>query len=82
MLPSGEERVTLEAGFLWQQVTRSNKKLGIEASVLNFVPVSGGTYEIMRVRFSNIGKGKISLTGISGVPLFGRSGQFAGPPSC
>jgi hypothetical protein len=68
-----EESTKLEAGLLWQKVTRKNKKLGIEATVLSFIPVRDGAYEIMQVQIKNISRRPLRFIATSAIPLFGRS---------
>ena len=70
----GEADETLvEAGFLWHKVIRINKKLGIKAEVLNFVPSQNETLELMSVEIANISKKKLKITATSAIPLYGRS---------
>ena len=70
---ASDETVELEAGFLWQRVTRTSRRLGIQATVLSFVPSTGGTFEIMRVEIKNISKKPLSFTPVSAIPMYGRS---------
>src|SRR4051812_48128785 len=35
-LKASDEPTNLDAGFLWHELTRTNKKLGLQAKVLNF----------------------------------------------
>jgi cellobiose phosphorylase len=63
----------MDAGFLWQETTRTNKSLGLEARVLNFVPPNRGTFEVMYVEIKNISKKKLTVTPTSAIPLYGRS---------
>jgi len=67
------ETVELEAGFLWQRVTRTNRKLGVKTSVLSFVPSTGGTFEIMRVEITNISRKPLAFTPVAAIPMYGRS---------
>ena len=69
----GEERTTLEAGFLWQKVTRENTAMGIKAEVTNFVPVTEDKVELMRVTLTNIGEEPLFLTPTAVIPLYARS---------
>ncbi len=72
-LKKGEEKVELEAGFLWQRIKRSNKKLGLEAVTLNFVPTSGEKLELMMVEVKNTSRKPLTIKATSALPLFGRS---------
>lgn len=65
--------VSYEAGLLWQRVTRRSRAYGVEASVLSFVPATGGTYEVMSVEIANISKKPIEFVATAAIPLYGRS---------
>jgi cellobiose phosphorylase len=67
------EPVSYEAGFLWQRVTRRSRARGIEASVLSFVPATGGAYEVMFIEVKNVSKKPVQFTATSAIPLYGRS---------
>jgi cellobiose phosphorylase len=69
----GEERTTLEAGFLWHKVTRENTAVGIRAEVTNFVPVTEDKVELMRVTLTNISEDLLTLTPTAVIPLYARS---------
>jgi len=68
-----DDNVTLEAGFLWQKLTRSNPLNGVQATVTSFVPSAGGTFEIMHVELKNIAPKTIEFTPVAAIPLYGRS---------
>jgi cellobiose phosphorylase len=70
--PSIEE-VTVEAGFLWHKLNRSNKNIGLHAETINFVPSSADNVELMKVTLTNISKSKISFTPTAAIPIYGRS---------
>ena len=57
------EDVVLKAGFLWQSVTRTNRKYGISAKVTNFVPVQNDLVELMKVTLTNTGNKLYSIDG-------------------
>lgn len=67
------ETCHLEAGALWQRVTRENKPLGLRSVVTSFVPAGPEQVEILRVELTNIGRKPLSLTPTSAIPLFARS---------
>ncbi len=67
------ERVSLEAGLLWHQVTRENRRLGLRAEVTNFVPAVPDHVELMRVRVTNIAKKALRVTPTAAIPIYGRS---------
>lgn len=61
---------TLEAGFLYQKITKRIPCLNIE--ILNFIP-HNICAEVMRIKISNTGKKDFTFTPTSSIPLFGRS---------
>lgn len=67
------EKVTLEAGMLWHKVIRENEGLGLKCEILNFVPATDDTLELMIVSLTNTGKSRIKITATSAIPIFGRS---------
>ncbi len=70
---SREDRCSLEAGLLWQTVTRSSARMGLRAAITSFIPSSGLPVEIMRVTLTNITERTIRFTPIAAIPFFGRS---------
>lgn len=70
---NSEESVKLEAGFLWQKVSRENRSLGIKSDIINFVPVSEDKVELMKVTFTNITNEHMKVTPTAAVPIYGRS---------
>lgn len=69
----GEDQATLEAGFLWQKVTRRNSTLGIKAEVTVFVPVTDDKVELMRVTLTNTSEDVMTLTPTGVIPMYARS---------
>ncbi len=67
------DEVTLQAGFLWHQVNRENKTIGLRAEITTFVPPSADTVELMSVRITNISTHLIQFTPTASIPIFGRS---------
>ena len=67
------ESVTLEAGFLWQRITRENACLGLRAEITVIVPPSADAVELMQVTLTNTGDAPITLTPTAAIPLYGRS---------
>jgi len=63
---------TLRAGFLWHEVMRANKKMGLEARILSFVPVSGAPIEVMRVTLANTSSKEITIIPTAAIPIYGR----------
>jgi cellobiose phosphorylase len=67
------EKVTLEAGFLWHRIMRENVKIGIRATITNFVPHGGGYRECMEVILTNIRSTDMEITPTAAIPIYGRS---------
>ena len=67
------EEVKLEAGFLWHKLIRENKKIGIKAEIINFVPVTKDKLELMAVTIKNTGDSQKQITPTAAIPIFGRS---------
>ncbi len=63
----------LEAGQLWQRVSRENKNLGLKSEILSFVPIGSDALEIMQVRLTNISKKSLSFIPYAAIPLYARS---------
>lgn len=70
---SNEDEVTLDAGFLWHQITRENDRLGIKAEIVNFVPATTDTVELMKVKLVNTGSHPLRITPTAAIPIYGRS---------
>ncbi len=62
----------LEAGFMWQTVTRSSDTYKLTAKVTSFVPLEHNI-EIMHVRITNNASDVQLLTPTIAVPIYGRS---------
>ena len=69
----GEETVSVYGGLLWQETVRENRRLGIRARVLSFVPSDDRRVELMRVTVENTGAAPLALTPTAAFPLYGRS---------
>ncbi len=67
-----QEKSVLTAGLMWQSVTRTSEKYGLEAKITSFVPVDHDV-EIMRVEIKNCGDRELSFVPVAAVPLYGRS---------
>lgn len=67
------DKCQVEAGLLWHRLTRGNKKLGLRADILNFVPASADTLEIMLVQLTNTSRKPIRITPTAAIPIFARS---------
>jgi cellobiose phosphorylase len=69
----GPEEVTLEAGFLWHRLIRTNRELGLQAQVTNFVPDTEDQVELMQVLLTNLSDQPVQLTTTAAIPIYGRS---------
>lgn len=63
---------SMEAGFMWQTVTRRSLKYQLKSEVTSFVPVEYNV-EIMRVVIENISEASQKIVPIVSVPIYGRS---------
>jgi len=68
-----QDEFMLEAGQLWQRVSRKNNQLGLSSEILSFIPVGNEAVEIMQVEIANISKKKISFIPYVAIPLYARS---------
>lgn len=67
------DEVSVELGFLWHKVTRQNRQLGIKAEILNFVPTTEHTVELMQVTLTNISDQPLEIVPTAAIPIYGRS---------
>ena len=67
------ERTSLEAGVLWQKVSRENSEWKLRSEIVNFAPAGPDRVELMLVTLTNLGPSKIRVTPTSAIPIFGRS---------
>ena len=63
----------LEAGLLWQKVTRANKKIGLKAEITSFCPASAEPVEIMLVKLTNTSTKPIKFIPTASIPIYARS---------
>jgi cellobiose phosphorylase len=68
-----EDKFKLQAGLLWHKVTRENKRIGLRAEALSFIPSSGEPVEIMQVNLTNITSKKIEIIPTAAIPVYARS---------
>ncbi len=68
-----EDKVTLEAGFLWHKVARENAARGIRAEALSFIPPEGDPVELTRFTVTNTGEAPLTFTAYLAYPIYGRS---------
>ena len=67
------DETTLQAGILWHRIIRRNEKVGLEASVTNFVPQISKHVELMEIKIRNISTSAIEFIPIGAIPMYGRS---------
>lgn len=67
-----QDACDMEAGFMWQTVTRSSSKYQLKSEITSFVPM-GHNVEIMHVVIENISKDSQKIVPIASVPIYGRS---------
>lgn len=68
-----KEDSVLEAGIMWQKVTRISKEYGITSEITSFVPFTKDTVELMMVTLKNTGSEPLELIPTAAIPLYGRS---------
>ncbi len=67
-----QDRCSIEAGFMWQTVTRESDKYRLESKVTSFVPI-GNNVEIMMVNIKNKSETTQRVTSVVAIPIYGRS---------
>lgn len=67
-----QDESILEAGFMWQKISRKSEKYGLEAAVTSFVPKDENV-EVTLVEIKNVTDKNVELTPIAVFPIFGRS---------
>lgn len=67
------DQVSLEAGFLWQKLTRQSAQLPLKSEVVSFVPVADDQVELMKVTLTNTGTSSLAITPTAAIPMYGRS---------
>jgi len=68
-----QDEFTLEAGQLWQRISRKNEKIGLQSGILSFIPIGSEALEVMQVQITNVSKRKISFIPYAAIPLYARS---------
>jgi cellobiose phosphorylase len=68
-----EDKFMLEAGQLWQRISRKNNKVGLKSEILSFIPIGPDALEVMQVTITNVSKRKISFIPYLAIPLYARS---------
>ncbi len=67
-----QDESEIEAGFMWQTITRTSKEYELTAKVTDFVPVENDV-EIMHVELTNNSSKIQMITPTVAVPIYGRS---------
>ena len=67
-----QDESELQAGFMWQTITRSSKVFQLKSSVTSFIPKDDNV-EILYVTIENISKTSQELTPYAAIPIYGRS---------
>lgn len=67
-----QDPCSIEAGFMWQTVTRSTLKYRLKSKATSFVPLDYNV-EIMHVVIENISESAQKIVPIVSVPIYGRS---------
>lgn len=67
-----QDKSTLTAGLMWQQVCRETKAPGFRAEITSFIPYNENV-EIMTVRVTNTRENPQVVTGVAAIPIYGRS---------
>ncbi len=68
-----EDAAEVTIGQLWQTLTNTSARLGIELESTHFVPVTGETVEVMCVKVTNTSRKRQRVVPMAVVPIFGRS---------
>lgn len=68
-----QDEFVLEAGQLWQRISRKNEEVGLKSEILSFIPIGSEALELMQVTITNVSKRKISFIPYAAIPLYARS---------
>lgn len=67
-----QEESILEAGFMWQKLSRKSVRYGLKAEVTSFITLEGAM-EVEYVEISNISEKNVEIVPIGAIPIYGRS---------
>ena len=67
-----QDESTLEAGMMWQKLTRTSKKYDLQSEITSFVSIDGTT-EIQLIKITNLSEEEQEVTPIVAIPVYGRS---------
>lgn len=68
-----KDETELEAGIMWQKITRKSRKFGIKSEITSFVPATEEKIELMKVTITNISDESKKITPTVAIPLYCRS---------
>ncbi len=68
-----DEETILEAGILWQRVTRKHNEAGLLAEVISFVPASEDRVELIKISVRNRSGMVKRIVPTAAIPIYGRS---------
>ena len=68
-----KDNLMLEGGFLYHKLIKTNTRLGLKATLTNFVPTINDHVELMLIEITNISNSPIEITTTSAIPIYGRS---------
>lgn len=67
-----QDESAIEAGFMWQTVTRTSSNYQIASKITSFVSIDGAV-EVALVEITNKSQEEMTLTPIAAIPIYGRS---------
>ena len=77
-----QDKSSMEAGFMWQAVTRKSGKYQMEAKVTSFVPFNKNI-EIMHIEITNTSMTAKKVTPVAAIPVFWQKcRQYQGSQAC
>lgn len=68
-----QETTALEAGFLYQKVTRQASKLTLKSEMTTYVPSNNDPVELTEFKLTNTGDQPLRIEPTAAIPLYGRS---------
>ncbi len=67
-----QDESILEAGFMWQKLTRISREYEMKAETTSFVTIDG-TMEVMMTELTNTADQEQKITPVAAIPVYGRS---------
>ena len=71
-----QDESILEAGFMWQKLTRISREYEMKAETTSFVTIDG-TMEVMMTELTNTADQEQKITPVAVIPLYGRSADLS-----